>query len=189
MNFRSTILSAAGALLLVGCGYYQADPPRSSAELYNVPADANLAIVTYGAVDRLMGQAVEPVDPGKPIMVTSLANIDNLDRSSTLGRLLGDQIVARVAQLGYPVSDVKLRNGYVVNANGEFMLSRDVRVLAQQHSAQAVVVGTYAAGSREVYVSLRLVRLADSRVVSSLDYSLPRGHNTNSLLRAASSTQ
>ncbi|HSE76920.1 MAG TPA: FlgO family outer membrane protein [Alphaproteobacteria bacterium] len=184
------ILAATAALALAACGgYYQAEAPRSTADLYIVPADADLVQVNYAATERLVSLSSDYIDPKKTILVATLANVDNLDQSSRLGRLASEQIAARMGQMGYTVMDVNLRTSMAVNANGQFMLSRDLRQLAQQHSAQAAVVGTYAAGAREVHVNLRLVRLSDNRVISSFNYSLPKGRNTDSLLRTATSTQ
>ncbi len=92
-----------------------------------------------------------------------------------------------MAQLGYNVSEVKLRTNILVrNKAGEFMISRDLKSLNWVKSAQAVVTGTYGAGNSIAYVSLRVVRLSDSQIIGSHDYSLPIGLNTRYLLRGSS---
>ena len=73
-----------------------------------------------------------------------------------------------------------------INERGEFMLSRDIQALGASQNAQAVVAGTYAAGSNAVYISLRLIRLSDSRILGGVDYALPAGPNTQSLIKSAS---
>jgi TolB-like protein len=149
------------------------------------PSDANVAAVSYAAADRLMNQVGEPLDPGKPILVASLADIDDLERSSAFGRMVGEQLGSRLSQLGYTVVETKLRGTIAINPNGEFVLSRDVRRISGTHAAQVVLAGTYTPGETEVYVNLRLVRLADSKVIASFDYSLPAGPNTRSLITTA----
>jgi hypothetical protein len=89
-----------------------------------------------------------------------------------------DQVGSRLAQLGFAVSEVKLRSTVAINERGEFMLSRDIRALGASQNAQALVAGTYAAGNQAVYVSLRLISLSDSRILGGVDYALPAGPNT-----------
>jgi FlgO protein len=86
-----------------------------------------------------------------------------------------------LAQLGYTVPEVKLRTSMAINSNGEFMLSRDIHRLSAEQHAQAVVAGTYASANDEVYVSLRLIRIADGKILGGVDYALPAGFNTRTL--------
>ena len=149
------------------------------------PSDIDVARVSYAAADHLMNQVGEPLDPSKPILVASLADIDDLERSSAFGRMVGEQLGSRLSQLGYTVVETKLRSTMATNPNGEFVLSRDARRISGTHAAQVVLAGTYTPGETEVYVNLRLVRLADSKVIASFGYSLPAGPNTRSLITTA----
>jgi hypothetical protein len=47
--------------------------------------------------------------------------------------------------------------------------------------ANALVLGTYAAGQKNVYVSLKVVELATQNVISSTDYSIPMGPDAKRL--------
>jgi hypothetical protein len=73
------------------------------------------------------------------------------------------------------------------DGNGEFPLSRDIHELRDTTpSAQAMVTGSYAVGSKEVMVVLRIVRLEDDfYTMGSVSYTLPLGPNTRSLITAA----
>src|SRR5689334_15629201 len=171
----------AGAVLVLsllgGCDTLVAD--RSTPALYGVDypltRDSDIAAVSYAATDRLMNEAAVAIDRNKPILVASVANVDNLDQSSSFGLIVSEQMGSRLSQLGYTVIESKLRGTLAINGNGEFMLSRDVRRIAAAHDAQAVLVGSYAAGPHSVMVNLKLVRLADAKVVAALDYSMPMG--------------
>jgi TolB-like protein len=148
------------------------------------PHDADLVAASYAATDRLINQLAQPLDPSKPVLVASLADVANLDHSSPLGQIIAEQVGSRLSQLGYDVVEARLRTTMAINAGGEFMLSRDVRRLSQTHEAQAVLAGTYAPGQNEVYVSLRLIRATDARVLAGFDYALPAGPTTRSLAAA-----
>jgi len=172
------------APLLSGCDTLVAD--RSIPPLYGVDfpmtRDSDIVTVSYAATDRLMNESADAIDRGKPILVTSIADVDNLDQSSSFGRIVSEQIGSRLSQLGYTIVESKLRGTLAVNGNGEFMLSRDARKIAAAHDAQAVVTGNYAAGSESAIVSLKLIRLTDAKVLAAFDYSMPMGPNTRSLM-------
>jgi TolB-like protein len=189
MGRRTTfgLVASVAVLLLSGCGSMQSQSPyinnQDPMTLFKVPADVNIAQTSYVAAEQLVNQTDLSADA--PVLVASLANVNDVRNSSALGRIIAEQVSSRLAQLGYAVSEVKLRSSMAINENGEFMLSRDVRALGAAQNAQAVVAGTYAAGTKEVYVSLRLIRLSDSRVLGGVDYALPAGPNTQSLVKTA----
>jgi len=82
------------------------------------------------------------------------------------------------------VIELLLRNNvYIKSREGEFLLSRQVKNLVLEHDASAVLTGTYAVGSKHVYVTAKLIRTADNVVLAAYDYNLPLGPDTKKLLR------
>ena len=60
---------------------------------------------------------------------------------------------------------------------GEFILSRNVKEISRSRGAQAVIAGTYALGADSVYVTVRLIRATDGKILSSYDYTLRMDDN------------
>jgi len=82
------------------------------------------------------------------------------------------------------VKEMLLRNNvYISPAEGEFLLSRAVSDLSSQHDAQVVLVGTYAVGDSNVFVTAKLIRTTDSVIVASHDYAIPYTRDMRTLLR------
>jgi TolB-like protein len=158
---------------------YQRNPWLAAAGV-DIPQDQPLVKTSYLAAEQLMAQA-DSIDRDQPVLVASLSDVNDLGRSSALGRIISEQVASRIAQLGYTVPEVKLRTSMAINSNGEFMLSRDIHRLSAEQHAQAVVAGTYASANDEVYVSLRLIRIADGKILGGVDYALPAGFNTRTL--------
>lgn len=159
------------------CGYR-----LSSAECFRESvADTDVISSSYRAVDNLL----TPNVPGDSrLLVTTIADINDLAHSSALGRLLGEHLGARLAQLGYTVLEVKLNKDVVmVSSSGEFALSRAAQEYAQKRGATAVLAGTYAVGKDMVYVTLKLLDWRDSKVISAYAYTLPMGSNVYALLQ------
>jgi len=138
----------------------------------------------YRAVDRMLAQ-VPPsraLNRQQPVIVASLVNIDDLN-SSRLGRTLSEQLATRLTQSGYSVVELKLRDSiFVKQLQGELLLSRELKDITRTHKAQAVLVGTYAEANGQVYLTIKLVGVADNVVISAQDYLLPLNSSVRSLL-------
>jgi len=118
-----------------------------------------------------------------PFIVATLVNIDRLEQSSTLGRLISEQVASRLTQQGFDVVELKVRNNVFMKRNeGELLLTREIKEMATAHKTEAVIVGTYAEGGDMVYVTLKIVNPATSRVLAAQDYTLPQDRQVRRLL-------
>jgi len=161
------------ALLTVGC---TADAPVRPAL-----TDADLVGQSYASADQLLQTGLLKL--GQPVLVASFVNVDDVKRSSSLGRLVAEQFGSRFSQKGYTVVEMKLANSvYMSSEQGELLLSREVGEISRKFQAQAVLVGTYAVGKEHVFVTAKLVRAADSVILASTDYKLPMGPDTKRLV-------
>lgn len=150
---------------------------------YEQASNSELIASNYAAADDLLAQTGTSLDPAKPILAATLVDIDNLDRSSRLGRLISEHVASRIAQRGMSVVEMKMRGAiFMRKSEGELLLSREVQDITRSHSAQAVMVGTYAQAQDYVYVTLKLVRSVDSLVLAAHNYALPLDSNVGSML-------
>lgn len=180
LNKYLRIAGLAAVVLLFGIAGCATD--QSARKAKKSIEDADIIASSHTAVVALVKQAEKELDG--PLIVASLANIDNLDGSSSFGRIVAQQFASGFSKAGYNVIELLLRNNvYIKQGNGEFLLSRKIKNLSAQHNVQAVVVGTYAVGAERVYVTAKLVGAADSVVMASYDFALPLGPDTKNLLR------
>ncbi|RMD70943.1 MAG: hypothetical protein D6819_02990 [Gammaproteobacteria bacterium] len=162
-------------LLLSACAYFQ----TSEKEI----EDADLMAANYQAADKLLENAKVPLSRERNLVVATFVNIDDLEDSSTLGRLIAEHLASRLVQKGYRVVELKLRNNiFIKQRAGEFMLSRSVQDVSTAHDAQAVVAGTYAIARNQVFVNARIIQPEDSTIIASYDYVLPLGKNLRALV-------
>jgi TolB-like protein len=165
-------------VLIAGCagtGSNTADSRRQH--------DKDLVGESYYSADALLSQVPWLKENRQPLLTGTFVNINSLEDSSALGRIVADQISSRFAQQGFTMVELRLRRNVFIKTNaGEFMLSREVRKLSRLHNAAAVIAGTYAVGRNNVYVSARLIRDADNLIIASYDYDLPLGPDTKALM-------
>ena len=150
---------------------------------YEDAANSRLIACNYAAADRLLVHTNPVLDRSKPILAATLVNIDDLDQSCRLGRLIAEHVASRLAQQGMPIIEMKMRgNVFMRKSEGELLLSREVKEITASHSAQAVVVGTYAQAQDYVYVTVKLVRSVSNEVLAAENYVLPLDSNIRSML-------
>lgn len=119
-----------------------------------------------------------------PVLVATVVNVNDMSRSAPLGRTLSEQYASHMATLGFNVKELKLRGDvFVKEGAGELLLSREIKDIARHHNAAMVLVGTYSAAANYTYVSLKLVRTEDSRIVRGHDYALPNDRDVQRLLQ------
>ncbi len=176
--------TAALALSLAAC----ADEPPAST-VATLPATGAVAAATplfasYAAADALLRNAGPLQELQRPVVVATLVDVNDLERSTGFGRITAEQVGARLANTGIPVAEVKLRRSILIDKGGEMVLSRDVRQLLRARDAQALVAGTYAVGRDTVFVNLRMLSAADGRVLSAHDYIVPITRDVAALLQS-----
>jgi TolB-like protein len=183
---RQVILLGA-CVVLGGCvapnqlhGYV---PDPAVGPTYEQAAKSRLIIANHEAADVLLSQGATSLDRAKPILTATLVDLDNLKQSSRLGRLISEHIASRFTQRGLSVVEMKMRGSiFVQESEGELLLSREVQNISQSHSAQAVIVGTYARSQDYVYVTAKLVRSIDHVVLAAHNYVLPLDSNVSAML-------
>ncbi|MDD2759820.1 MAG: FlgO family outer membrane protein [Methylomonas sp.] len=154
-------------ILLGGCGprFYQ-----------DTVEDDNLVEVSYNAVDQMLTTLKQPLPRGSLVVINSLVNVDNLGQTLPFGRIVSDQITSALHQSGYRVMGMELPTEiFAKNDVGILELPEKTKEALNAVHANALVIGTYATGRKNVYVSLRIVDIATQNIVTSTDYSIPMG--------------
>ncbi|MBN9697792.1 MAG: hypothetical protein J0L85_18540 [Zoogloea sp.] len=184
---------ASAGVLLSACE----TAPRvvSTEPTYEQAQNSAFNQANYNAVAELLKRLPSPNAPASasntsdssasaPFVVATLVNIDQLEQSSTLGRLISEQVASRMTQLGFSVLELKVRNGVYMKRNeGELLLTREIKEVASTHNAQAVIVGTYAESATLVHVNLKVVNPSTNVVIAAHDYALPLDKQVASLIR------
>ena len=172
--------SLALALLLGGC----AIRPQDDTDYTSDPANAFVA-ANYRAADVLAAQLRGKLADDKPLIMATMVNIDALEQTSMLGRLVSEQLSTRLAQGGMRMLEMKLRNSvYLKRGQGELMLTREIGDVAHSHNAQAVVVGSYAETRDAVFINVKVIQPSTNLVLAGHDYVLAKEGTVRSMLQS-----
>ena len=152
--------------------------------------EPNLYDQSHEVVDELISFAEKnskfsgvSLNSDSPFIIASFVDVNQMDQSSAFGRIISEQFASRFSQKGYYVVELKLRKDiFIKEKEGEFMLSRKIKEITRNHNAQAIIVGTYAVGENNVYITTRMIDPPTNRVISSYDYRLPISEDISKLL-------
>lgn len=166
-------------LLLGACSTTRDDTNYTS-----VSANAFVA-ANYRAADALALQLRGKLGDEKPLIMATIVNIDALEQTSMLGRLVSEQLSTRLAQGGMKMLEMKLRNSvYLKRGQCELMLTREIGEVASTHNAQAVVVGSYAETREAVFINVKVIQPSTNLVLAGHDYVLAKEGTVRSMLQA-----
>lgn len=177
---------AASALfpLIVMLAACSDTPPTKPEPTWEQASNNQLIPTNYKAADALLAQLTPILIKSQPLIIATIVNIDQLDRSTTLGRLISEHVSARFTKAGYRMIELKYRNSvYVKREQGELMLTREIKDLAHSHDAQAVIVGTYGTGGDYAFINLKVIQPATNIVLAAEDYAIPLTAPIRALLR------
>jgi TolB-like protein len=166
-------------LLLAGCS---SAPPKEEPNYATISSNQFIDS-NYKAADALMHQLSGKLAADKPLIMATIVNIDALEQTTTLGRLVSEQLSTRMAQGGLNMLEMKLRNSVYLKRNqGELMLTREIGEVAQAHNAQAIVVGSYAETSDMVFINVKVIQPNTNFVLAGQDYVLAKEGIVRSML-------
>jgi hypothetical protein len=157
---KSLIAAVLAAAFLSGCATHPAP----------------VATVSQGSVraaHELSGQLRFLLDEQDKVLVATIVDRDHLGDSSTIGRLITEQVGANLARDGVAVLGPAMRDMPALQPGvGEPMLSPEMRALAKQHQARVVLIGTYTEGMSKYFVNLKAVDLRSNTVIAAHSFEV-----------------
>lgn len=120
---------------------------------------------------------------GRVALPTAFVNLDNFNETSSLGRLISEQLFYEFNQRGYPIREYRIPGSINVRQEGEFYLSRELGDLAVSSPGSVVIVGTYSGDKQALFINARLVRPSDGWVLRTANLVLEGNPLTNRLMR------
>jgi TolB-like protein len=106
-------------------------------------------------------------------VVTSFTNLDKIDDTTALGRLISENLIYGLQVHKWQIIEIRLTKGVDVNAAGEFFLSRDISKLKDEYKISGVVTGTYSVAEGNLTINARVIDVNTGIVISSAQTYVP----------------
>lgn len=112
-------------------------------------------------------------EPSNTFIVTSFTNLDKLDDTSALGRLISENLMHGLQTHKWQVLEARLTKGIDITAAGEFSLSRNVNKLKDEYKISGIVTGTYSVAEGNLTINARVIDVDTGIVISSAQAYIP----------------
>jgi TolB-like protein len=117
------------------------------------------------------------------LAVATFVDVDNLDSTSSFGRIMSEQLISELGMKGYTILEIRRADALqIVNGAGEFALSRNLSQLQKQYNLGGIVVGTYAVSSKRVYLNVRILDPRNSKILSVASAEIENNAEVQELL-------
>lgn len=131
--------------------------------------------------EQLHRNAIADIRDRKTI-INSIMDIDDLGKSSTLGRLVGEHLAHHLSLRHWKVFETKLAVAMSVTEAGESSITRVGSRKPIEQDAENVVTGTYTLTNDGVLITLKMLEVGSGRLVSSAQSRIPRDRFINQLI-------
>ena len=115
-------------------------------------------------------------------VVTSFVNLNRIAETTPLGRLIEENLIHELQVRKWKVLEMRLAKEVVISEAGEFVLSRDIKKIADKQAVGGVVVGTYSVSGSHIILNARLIDMHDGMVLSSGQIYIPVSSFVDGLL-------
>jgi len=128
----------------------------------------NLNGAIYAIADELF-LSNSNKDKNTSVILTSFVDLNQLNKTTTFGRLLGESMFNELHIRNFKIIDFRGQDAVSVNADGEFHLTRDVEKLKDHIEAvEYVVVGTYVKfEEKNILINARILDSETGEVIST----------------------
>jgi len=133
--------------------------------------EVDLPLAVKGMVRQLLQSGGEDNVSEHVVAVSTFVNLNQLYRTSSLGRYLSEQLISNLHEAGVQVIEVRKTPGLMVRENfGEYALSRNMAELSYVQKADAILAGTYTFVDDRLFVNARLLDNEDGLVLASASF-------------------
>jgi len=142
---------------------------------------------TMFLAEQLQKNAIVDVR-GAETVVSTIMDINNLEVSSPLGRLITEHLAHHLNLRGWSIVESKLVKELIFTDDGDFGMTRSDFRKPVAMRAQNVVTGTYAVTKDGILVTLKMVDTNSGRLVSSAQTRIIRDKFSADLVLPGSAT-
>jgi TolB-like protein len=129
-------------------------------------------------------------DLNKGILVCTFVELKKLNRTSSLGRYVAEQLMNEMQQQHYEVVEIRKSQAVMIQEKrGEFGLSRNPVEVSQTVAAGAMLTGTYTPSKDSIVINARIVDNRSAKLLSSATAIIPRNQLAEQLLADTASVR
>ncbi len=159
-----SIISIMSMVVLSGCNVQQ--PKLAGTNNYVNPTSLDDAIDNI-ANELRIGTTINFKSDKGTIAVTSFVDLNQLNKTTQFGRILGESMISELFKRGFNVSEFRGQGAISVNKHGEFYITRELRKLSMEVPNTYILVGTYAQIEDKTLLNVRIIDNKTGKIIAS----------------------
>lgn len=117
--------------------------------------------------NRLFSSSKISKEAVNDIAITSFVDLHQFDKTTHFGRTLSEGFFDELFIRGFNVSDFRGQGTLSINKEGEYFLTRDVKLLNKDVQSDYVLVGTYTSFENKILINARIMDNQNGRILAS----------------------
>ena len=193
LNSLSRTLFALGALAIIASAQAQTQAgqektlspyPFRYEPISLVPSTSSTGALNTASmfIAEQLERNLSPEMRSRALVVTDFVALNTLTETSQLGRLLAQNLMHEMQLRNWAVTDITFRKNILIEASGEFSLSRDIKQLKAPVQTGSVITGTYVNTAEGLILNVRMIQVISGAVVSTAQVKLPADRLISHLL-------
>ncbi len=130
-----------------------------------IPSVDDIQSATHYNSDQLSWFENFTVLQDKPLLLTSMVNVNNFSQTSNFGRLYTDTMMNQLEQEGWKIIDFRGKKIITKKMGGEYFLDREA--LQGVPKDANILVGTYGYYENGLLINLRILSLKENKVLTT----------------------
>jgi len=122
-------------------------------------------VITELADELSLYNKINGVD--EEITITSFVDLHQLNRTTDFGRTISEAFFDELFTRGFNVTDFRGQETISINANGEYFLTRDIKLLDKDVVSAYILVGTYSYFENKIQINARIIDNMSGKVLAS----------------------
>ncbi len=162
---KKSVLMGILVLSFQGCNQNTIVIPKEKASTNEVYFTLNDAIISLS--NQLSKNNILSIKDTGMLTVTSFVDLQQLNKTSQFGQVIGESLFSELFVRGFNVSDFRGQNSITINANGEFYITRNITMLQEEVPNTYILVGTYTKIDQNTMINARILDNNTGKIVSS----------------------
>jgi TolB-like protein len=121
--------------------------------------------ITELADELLMYNKINGIN--EEIAITSFVDLHQLNKTTHFGRTLSEAFFDELFTRGFNVTDFRGQETISVNREGEYFLTRDIKLLDKDVISAYILVGTYSYFENKIQINARIIDNMSGKVLAS----------------------
>lgn len=151
--------------IFTGCSFNQTQVANANDESKNDVIHQEFPTLIKEISSELISKDL--IDSNSSVAMTSFVDLTQLNKTTKFGQIVSESLIRDFNAKKIKVVDFRSQQSVIINASGEFLLSRDADKLKKEFTNSYIVVGTFSNFDGNMIINSRILDFENGNVIST----------------------